>query len=418
MDILRKPTVHKQRRRMVWGIAASVLLLATTLGLQRLRNSAPAVDAATLWIGIVQRGALLRQVQGPGTLLPEEIRWLTARSAGRVERILVRPGAAVLPDTLILELSNSELELQALDAEQQLASAGADLVSRGAGINGQHLAQASVVASLNSDLVDAQRRAAADEELARKGYLSALEMAQSRDRAAQLASRLGFERQRLTALDRGNGAGLAAQRAQVDRLRAIAAVRRRDVDGLRVRAGIAGVLQELPLETGQSVAVGALLAKVVQPDHLKARIRVPETLAKDVRLGQPAVVDIHNGTVKGQVVRIDPAVQGGTVAVDIGFAPDHPLPSGARPDLSVEGVIEIERLSDVLSIGRPASGQPNARIGLFKLVDGGSMAMRVPVTLGRGSIKEIEVVAGLNAGDRVILSDMSRWDGVDEIRLR
>lgn len=319
-------------------------------------------------------------------------------------------------DTVILVLSNSDLQLQALEADRQLAQAEAELANLQATLNGQRLAQESVIASLRSELGEAQRRLRADEELARKGFLSELEQGQSRDRAGELGGRLTFEQKRLGALSRGIAAQVAAQKAQIERLRSIAAFRRGEVDGLKLRAGVGGVLQELSLQPGQSVAAGALLAKVTRPDRLQAEVRVPETQAKDVRVGQTVTVDTRNGFVAGRVSRLDPAAQGGTVRVDVAL--EGPLPEGARPDLNVEATIEIERLAGVLHVGRPASGQPGGSVSLFKLDPDDQGAVRVTAKLGRSSVKSIEIVAGLHEGDRVILSDVSQWDQIDRIRLQ
>lgn len=418
MDVPRAPRRARSRMlRPALAVGGAAVLCVVTVALARLRGAAPIVERDAVLVDTVRRGPMLREVQGPGRLVPEEIRWITARTSARVERVLAQPGAKLTPDTILLVLSNTELELSALEAERQVASAQAELAVRDAQLQRDRLAQESTVATLRSEAGDARRRAAADRELAKKGFLSELEMAQSSDRASELGGRVEFERQRLAALGHGNAAQLAAQRAEVERLRAIAAFRRRDVEALTVRAGVPGVLQELPLQAGQSVAPGATLAKVVQPDRLKAEIRVPETLAKDVAIGQPATIDTRNGVAAGRVSRVDPAAQGGTVAVEVSF-PGGTLPAGARPDLSVEGTVEIERIADAVTVGRPAFAQPQATVGLWKLVDGGEAAVRVNVRLGRGSARSVEVVSGLAPGDQVIVSDMSRWDAVERVRLR
>jgi HlyD family secretion protein len=413
VDIPREPP-KRTGRYIAYAAAALALIVGVSLGLRRLRPAAPMVDAS-VWMDTVQRGPMVREVLGQGTLVPEEIQWIAAKTSARVEKVPVKPGAVVKADTVILELSNSDVELAALEADRQLAQAQAELVNLQATLNGQKLAQESTVASIGSDLADAKRRARADEELAKKGFLSELEQGQTLGRANELAGRLEFERKRLAAQSQGIAAQVAAQRAQVERLRSISQFRRKEVDGLKLRAGVDGVLQELSLQNGQAVAAGALLAKVVRPDKLKAEIRIPETQAKDVALGQKASVDTRNGVVAGHVVRIDPAALAGTVRVDVTL--DGELPAGARPDLNVEGTIEIERLQSVLFVGRPASGQPGTTVGLFKLDTDGTGAERTPVKLGRSSVKNIEIVAGLREGDRVILSDMSQWDQVDRIRL-
>lgn len=416
-----RPRSAGPRRRRYVRLAALTLLAVAALGvatggLRRLRGAAPVVERSAVWIDTVRHGAMLREVHGQGTLVPVDIRWLTAVTAARVERILVRPGAAVQADSVLVELANPDLELQAMEAARQLGAAEAELINLQASLQTQRLAQKSVVASLGTQLGDARRRATADESLARRGFLAELELAQSRDRAAEMDGRLEFEQKRLRVQSRGIGAQVAAQRAQLQRLRAIADFRRREVDGLKVRAGIDGVLQELPLQPGQSVAVGALLAKVARPDRLKAEIRVPETQAKDVQLGQRVALDTRNGVVEGRVARVEPAVQGGTVLVEV--TPQGKLPPGARPDLSIEGTIEIEQLSDVLYLGRPAFGQSGATVSLFRLDEDGEAAQRVQVRLGRSSLRTIEIAAGLREGDRVVLSDMAQWDAVSRVTLR
>jgi multidrug efflux pump subunit AcrA (membrane-fusion protein) len=414
MDIRRTPP-PRGRRRLVIALIAAALVIGVTIGLRRLRAAAPTVDRATVWIDTVKRGPMLREVQGQGSLVPVEVHWLTAATPARVERVRVQPGTKVKADTVLVDLINPDVELQALEADRQLAQAQAELTNLGATLTNQRLAQESVVASLGSEQQEAKRRAAADEALAKRGFLSELEMATSRDKAATLSGRRAFEEKRLGALSKGIAAQVQAQRQQLERLRSIAEFRHRGVEALHVRAGVAGVLQELPLQPGQSVAVGAVLGKVAEPDRLKAEIRVPETQAKDVQLGQKATVDTRNGLVAGKVARIDPAAVSGTVKVDITF--DGSLPAGARPDLSVEGTIELERLSSVLYVGRPAFGQPESTVSLFKLGEDDE-GVRTHVKLGKASVRTIEVRSGLGEGDRVILSDMTQWDGANRIRLR
>jgi HlyD family secretion protein len=415
VDIPRTPP-NRTRRYVVTGVLAAGALVGVTLGLRQLRPAAPTVEKGTVWPDTVQRGPMLREVLGQGTLVPEEVRWITAKASARVERVLVRPGAVVKADTVLLELSNTDLQLAALEADRQLAQAQAELANLMATLNGQKLAQESVVASLGSDLGEAKRLAQADEALAKKGFLSELEQGRTRDRAIELSGRLNFEQKRLQAQARGITAQVQAQRAQIERLRSISEFRRKEVEDLKQRAGVDGVLQELSLQPGQSVAAGAPLAKVARPDRLMAEVRIPETQAKDVRIGQKATIDTRNGIIPGKVARIDPAAVQGTVRVDVTFS--GPLPEGARPDLNVEGTIEIERLASVLYVGRPAFGQPGSSVGLFKLDPDGSGASRTTVKLGRSSVKSVEILDGLKEGDRVILSDMSQWDNVDRIRLQ
>jgi HlyD family secretion protein len=415
VDIPRVPQ-NRTRKYVAMGVGAAALLIGATVGLGRLKAAAPTVEKGTIWPDTVRRGPMVREVLGQGTLVPEEIRWIAAKTNARVEKVLVRPGATVKADTVILELANTDLELAALEADRQLAQAQAEVANLAATLNGQKLAQESVIASLGSDLGDAQRRARADEALAKKGFLSELEQGQTVGKERELAGRLEFERKRLGAQGKGITAQMTAQRAQIERLRSIAEFRRKEVDGLKMRAGTDGVLQELALQPGQSVAAGTLLAKVARPDRLMAEVRIPETQAKDVRVGQKATVDTRNGVIPGKVARIDPAAVQGTVRVDITLT--GPLPDGARPDLNVEGTIEIERLANVLYVGRPTFGQPESTVGLFKIDPESGIATRVSVKLGRSSVKSVEIVAGLNEGDQVILTDMSQWDQVDRVRLK
>jgi multidrug resistance efflux pump len=358
---------------------------------------------------------MIREVSGPGTFVPEEVHFITAMQPARVERVVVKPGATVGPDTLLVVLTNPDLELAALEADRQLAQSEAELTNLRASLEAQRLAQESAIASIRSEAGEARRRAEADEALAKKGFLSELERGQTRDKATELAGRLSFEQKRLASQSQGMSAQTAAQRAQVERLRSIADFRHKEVERLAVRAGSAGVLEELALWPGQSVTAGTVLAKIARPDRLKAEVRVPEILAKDVQIGQRAAIDTHNGVAAGTVSRIDPSVQNGTVKVDVSF--DGALPAGARPDLSIEGTIELERLADVLSVARPAFGQPHQTITLFRLDPTGQEATRTRVQLGAGSVKSIEIRGGLAEGDRVIVSDMSQWDRVDRIRL-
>jgi multidrug resistance efflux pump len=416
MDIPRRKRAKPWRRYASFAALSVLVLGGGTLGLHRLRVAAPTVDKATVWIDTVQRGTMVREIQGQGKLVPEDVRWISATTPARVDQILVRPGTAVTPETVLLVLVNPDVELAALEAERQLAGAESELVNLRASLESQRLAQESQVATLRSELGDARRRAVADDDLANKGFLSELERGQSRDRAAELAGRIDFEEKRARAIGRGQSAQLAAQEQQVERLRAIAEFRRRAVDELHVRAGATGVLQQLPLQVGQSVAAGALLANVARPDRLKAEIRIPEVQAKDAQIGLPAKVDTHADLVSGHVVRVDPAVVSGFVKVDVSI--EGSLPAGARPDLSVAGTIELDRLDDVLFVGRPAQGQPDSDVGLFKLEPDGDVAVRTPVRLGRTSVKTVEVVRGLRQGDRVILSDMAQWSQADRVKLR
>jgi HlyD family secretion protein len=351
-----------------------------------------------------------------GTLVPQEILWIPATNDGRIERILVHPGDVVRRDTVLLVLKNPELELAALDADYQVKSAGAQLTDLRVKLESQRLNQQADLAKIQSEFIQAKLRADRDEVLAKEGLLPDLNLRLSKTAAEELDKRCRLEQQRLAISTESVEAQQAVQRTQVDKVRALSDLKRSQVEALRVRAGAEGVLQQLPVEVGQLVAAGAILAKVAQPERLKAELKVPETQAKDVQLGQKAEIDTRNGFILGRVSRIDPAVKEGTVTVDVRL--EGELPQGARPDLSVDGTIEIERLSDVVFVGRPAFGQPNSTVSMFKLDAEGKNAARVQVKLGRTSVNTIEVVEGLRPGDKVILSDMSAWDAHDRIQLR
>jgi multidrug efflux pump subunit AcrA (membrane-fusion protein) len=414
-DVARAP-VRGIRRRVVWGIGIVGLLVSLVLITSTFRAAVPKVDAGGLFIDTVQRGEMVRSVQGAGQLVPEDIRWVTASTTAHVEHIRVRPGVTVEADTVLMDLSNPDTELQLLEAQRQLAAARADLANLEATAQNQRLAQEGVIVGLRADAADARRREEADVQLTKRGFLSELDMAQSRDRAQALANRLSFEEKRLLALGHGTDAQEAAQRAQVLRLGSLVEFRRAELDRLHVRAGMAGVLQELVPEAGQSVTPGAVLAKVARPDRLKAEVHIPEVEAKDLALGQKATVDLRTAVVQGRVTHIDPTVQAGAVRVDVSL--EGPLPQGAKPDLNVEATIELERLPDVLYLGRPAGAQPGKDALLFKLVAAGDEARRTPVRLGRMSARFVEVLSGLSPGDHVVLSETSQWDLWDHVRIR
>ena len=388
----------------------------TTVGLARLKPAAPSVEAGTLWMDTVRQGPMVREVRGPGTLVPEQIRWVSAIAPGRVERKLVLPGARVNAGTVLLELSNPDVQIQLLQAQRQLTDAEAQLVSLKTTLETQKLNQEGVVANIRSEFREALRKAASDSALAAQDLISSSEYARSKDRAEEFTARIGVEEQRLRIYTENIQSQLDVQKEQVERMRAVAEFQRGLVNAMVVRAGADGVLQELPIEVGQWAISGATLAKVVQPEKLKAVLRIPETQARDVGIGQDANIDTRNGIVAGHVIRIDPASQNGTVTVDVAL--DGALPKGARPDLSVDGTLVLERLDNVLNVGRPAYGQANSTVGIFRLVPGTSEAERVRVELGRNSVNTIEIIRGLNKGDVVILSDMSRWDAVDRVKLK
>lgn len=400
---------------MQGGVAAGGVVLLTIL-LASLKPAAPSVDREIVSLDGVRRGTMVREVRGPGTLVPEHIRWISALTPARVERIFVQPGTRVAASTVLLELANPDVQIEALDAQRQLTAAEGELVNLRTSLHGARLTQTGVVASTRSQYLQAKRDAAVADSLEVIGGLSRNDVSLAREKASELEARYDIEKQRLALLTSTVDSQLAVQREQVVRLRAITAFRLSRLSGLQVRAGEEGVLQELTLQLGQWVVPGTILAKVVQPGKLKAVIRIPETQAAGLAIGQLASVDTRTGLVAGHVVRIDPAAQEGTVTIDVAL--DDALPAGARPDISVDATITIERLSDVLSVGRPAYGQPNSTIGMFKLVEGGRYAVRVPVKVGRTSVNAIEIVHGLAAGDSVILSDMSRYDNVERVRLK
>lgn len=414
MDIPRAQPRPKHRT-LVLVVGAALACVGLAFGLSRMQGAAPTVERPSVWMDEVKRGPMLREVKGPGTLVPEHIRWLTADTAGRVERIHLRPGSRVEAGTVLLELSNPDVMLQALEAERQLAEVQAALLALKSALDNQRLAQEAVIATLLADGSDARRRAEADAALGERQLISAIETEKSKEKALEFASRLELERQKLTLLKASTSEQLAAQRRQVERLQAVAAFRKQQVDSMKVKAGEEGLLQDLPLELGQWVTPGVLLGKVVQPGRLKAELRIPETQARDVTLGQKARIDTRNGVVGGTVSRVAPAANQGSVLVEVSLQGE--LPRGARPDLNVEGTVELERLENVLFVGRPAAAQPDTSLELFKVLPDDS-AQRVRVRLGRTSVSTVEVVDGLAEGDRVILSDMSMWNDADRVRLK
>lgn len=414
MDIPREKKPNRKRFIYIGGGVAA--LVVTTVGLSRLKPAAPTVEAGTLWMDTVRQGPMVREVRGPGTLVPEQIRWVSAVAPGRVEKKLVLPGARVTAGTILLELSNPDVQIQLLQAERQLTDAQAQLVSLKTTLETQKLNQEGVVANIRTEYRNALRQAASDSSLAAQDLISASQWASSRDKAEEFTARLKVEQQRLDIYTENIENQLEVQKAQVERMRAVAEFQRGLVNAMVVRAGADGVLQELPIEVGQWAISGATLAKVVQPERLKAVLRIPETQARDVTVGQEASIDTRNGIVKGHVIRQDPASQNGTVTIDVAL--DDKLPRGARPDLSVDGTVMIERLDNVLNVGRPAYGQANSTVGIFRVIAGTDEAERVRVELGRNSVNTIEIIRGLNKGDVVILSDMSRWDNVDRVRLK
>src|SRR5437660_5198890 len=421
MDVARPDIARRRRRhRILYSFAGLGALVVITIGLSRLKPAAPLVENP--WPDTVKRGEMLRQVRGNGTLVPEEILWIPTLSAGRVERILVLPGARVKADTVLVELSNPDVDQAAFDAESQLKGAEADMANLRVQLDSQKLTEEALVPMAQANYSGAKLDFEVNDELAKAGLVPALTLKQSKAKAEELAKLLEIEQQRLTISADAARAQLAVQDAKVAQLRAQLQLRRRQVEALKIRAGIDGALQKLgdaaatTLQVGQQLAPGATVARVANPAKLKAEIKIAETQAKDIQFDQRAEIDTRNGVIPGHVIRIDPAVQNGTVTVDVAL--DGPLPKGARPDLSVDGTIQLERLDNVLYVGRPVQGQPESTIGLFKIVDGGKEAVRVPVKLGRSSVSTIEVVEGLQVGDQVILSDMSQYDAYARVRLR
>ena len=417
MDIQRPTNARARRiRRIAGGTVALILVAGMTFGVSRLRPAAPTVDRATIWPDEVKRGPMLREVRGLGTLVPEEIRWIPAQTDSRVDRILIRPGAVVKPETIILELSDPQLQRDALDAEYQLRAAQADYANLKVQVNSELMNQKAAAAAVRSDYEQAKIQHEVDDKLFQQGIGSDVTARLSKVKEEQLSIRARLEDERTQIAAESSKARLDAQQARVEQQKALYQLRRSQVESLHVRAGINGVLQLVPVEVGQRVTPGGNVARVADPKKLKAEIKIAETQAKDVAIGQNASVDTRNGVVKGHVSRIDPSVLNGTVSVDVAI--EDALPQGARPDLSVDGTIELENLKDVLYVGRPVRGQPDTTVGLFKLTEDGAEAVRVNVKLGRSSVNAVEILQGLRAGDKVILSDMSPWDAFDRIRLR
>ncbi len=415
-DIPRQGAARERRlRRVAYGLTAGAALLGVSAGVARLKPAAPAVERATVWTDTVRRGPMDIQVRGLGTLVPEDILWIPAMTDGGVSRRLL-PGVAVKRDSVLLELSNPELEQATLDAEWQLKQAEAQYNSLKAELASEVLDQRVPASVVQADYRQAKLTAERDKALAQLGLGSELNLNLSEARADALATRDHIETERVKVLANSVQAQLAAHQARIEQLRALYNLKRSQLKSLRVRAGVKGVLQEVPVEVGQRVTAGTILAKVAQPTRLKAQLKIPETQAKDVQLGQQAEVDTHNGTFPGHVMRIDPTVQSGTRTVDAKL--NGPLPPGAVPDLSVDGTIQIEHLEGMLHVGRPTFGQAKITISLFKGVNGGKDAVRVQVKLGRAPVSTVEIVGGLREGAEVILSDMSRWDGFDRLRLQ
>lgn len=416
MDIQRPDqSKAKRKKRIIYAVVAVAALAGITVLLARLKPAAPTMDKNLVWIGDVKRGQMLRQVRGLGTLVPEEIRWIAARTQGRVDKIILRPGATVTPDSVILMLANPDVEQAAANADSQLHAAEAEFENLKVTLQSGVLAAESTAASAKADYEQTRLRAEVNDQLFKDGLVSKLDLQLTQVTAEMASTRNAIEQKRFAFAKDSTAPQLAVKQAEVNRLRSQAKLRHDELDALVVRAGMDGVLQLLPVEVGAQVQPGTNLARVADPTKLKAEVRVAETQAKDILIGQPAEIDTRNGIVAGRVGRIDPAVQNGTVTVDVFITAE--LPKGSRPDLSVDGTIELERLDDVVYVGRPAFGQEKSQVGIFKLDAAGIYATRTQVKLGRSSVNTIEIVSGLQPGDRVILSDMSQWDANDRIKL-
>jgi HlyD family secretion protein len=419
MDIARPEFKERKRKRQImWGVGAAVALAAITVGVYRLKPAAPTVERGAVWTDSVRRGSMLRQVRGIGSLVPsqESVLQIPAETEATVVRIRMLPGSLVKADTIILEMSNSQVEQAAVDANLQWKAAEAEYQSQRMKLESDLMNQKAGAATVKADYTQARLQSDTDKALYDLGVISGIAYKNSKGKADELTERNDLEGQRLASSQKALDAQLSEQQAKVEQMRVLAQLKQKQLDALKVRAGIEGVLVELPLHVGQHVSPGTMLAKVVQPNHLMAELKVPETQARDVQIGEPATVDTHNGTVAGTVMRVDPAVQNGTVTVDVKLTGE--LPKGARPDLSVDGTVDLERLDNVLYVGRPAFGQEDSTISLFKLEANGRDAIRVPVKVGRASVNSIQVLDGLREGDVVVLSDMSRWDATDRIRLQ
>jgi HlyD family secretion protein len=416
MDIARPHIAKQKRRRRILFASGGVLaLIVITVALSHLKPAVPSVDRSTVWVDTVKRGPMVREVRGLGTLVPEEIRWIPANTEGRVEKIVVRPGTQVKADTVILELSSPELEQAAHDAESKLKAAEAEFTTLQAKLQRDLLDQESNTARVHSEYQQARIESDMNEQLKKNGLVAELQYKTSQVKAAELANRDAIEEKRLNFARDSIDPQLASKQAEVDQVKAAAQLKLDQVEALHVKAGMNGVLQQMPVDVGQRVKIGDNLARVADPTKLKAEIKIAETQAKDIQISEKTTIDTRNGVVTGHVTRVDPAVEQGTVKVDAQI--DGELPRGARPDLTIDGTIELERLDDVIYVGRPAFGQENNTVSIFKLVSGSSEAVRTPVKLGRSSVNSIEIINGLQPGDQVILSDTSAWDAHERIRL-
>ena len=416
MDVPRVGIAAKKRKRRIIIIALGALgLLVATIAISRLKPAVPSIDRSTVWVDTVKRGPMTRQVRGLGTLIPEDIRWIPANTEGHVEKINIWPGTPVDADSVILELSSPELEQTAHDAESKASAAEADLTSIRATLQRELLDQESKTTAAHAAYEQAKMERQTNDQLAKNGLIAVLDYKKSKIKEEECQKGDEIEQKRLAFARDSIEPQLASRQAAVDQAKQLAKLRLDQVEALHVKAGMSGVLQQLPVQIGQRLKIGDNLARVADPTKLKAQVKIAETQAKDIQINQRAVIDTRNGTVNGHVTRVDPAVEQGTVNVEVAF--DEPLPKGARPDLSVDGTIELERLDNVVYVGRPAFGQENNTVGMFKLINGSGEAVRTPVKLGKSSVNTIEILSGLQPGDQVILSDTSAWDGHERIRL-
>ncbi len=415
MDIVRdKP---RDKKKIILGIVGVASVVAVSVALANLKPAAPSVDSGTIYFDSVVQGEMIREVRGPGTLVPEDIRWITAVTAGRIEKIHHLAGVQVEPGTILMELVNPDVQIQTLNADRQLTDAEAALVQLKTNLESNRLNQASLVAQMRQESADAKRRAEAGAELLKKNLIVPLDQQQAQDRSTSLIERLELENQRLAILSNTIADQIKVQEEQVERLRSISKFQHGLAGSMTVRAGATGILQEVPLQVGQYALPGATLAKVVPtPIRLKAVLRIPETQARDLAMGQKATIDTRNGFAPGRIIRIDPASINGTVTVDVIM--DGDLPAGSRPDLSIDGTIELERLENVMHVGRPTVAQANSLGTVFRLVDNKTHAERVQVKFGQTSVSRVEILEGLNPGDIIIMSDMSQWDNVDRVRIK
>jgi HlyD family secretion protein len=418
MDIKRpaKSKVKKRIRSVALIVIGLVAVGGITVGLTKLKPAAPTVERSTAVIDTVKRGQMLVTVRGNGTLVPQLTRWVPAPAEGRLERILVEPGVEVTSDTVIFELTNPQMEQQAIDADFQMKAAEADRENLRVRLESDGMTQQSAIATINAEYSQAKMQLETDEVLGKQGLVPMILLKVARVRVQDLANRLKVEQQRLAISSKAIKAQMNAQQARIQQLRALAELKKSQVDALKVRAGTNGVLQQVSVQVGQQVTPGFNMARVADPASLKAELKIAETQITGVKLGQPVEVDTRNGIIQARVSRIDPAAREGTFTIDAELI--GPLPASARPDLSVDGTVELARLDNVLNVGRPAFGQGQQTVGMFKLSPDGQEATRVQVALGRTSVSTVEIVSGLREGDQVILSDTSAWDNYNEIRVR